>query len=217
MSRHGKKPSNWFERLLWVAAVSMLGFSIFMWFEGRIYQFYLNSQFEDALDAQQLAGAQHTPEALEAAAARARVAMQPYLGRLDIPRLDLSVMLLDGADYHTLLLGIGHIPGTALPGQPGNAGIAGHRDTFFRGLAGIRENDDITVKTFDGEFHYVVDAIRIVAPEDVSVLAHSDQPMLTLVTCYPFGIFGPAPNRFIVHASLKGRNPSALPMFPEDL
>jgi sortase A len=191
------------ERLLWFTAVGLLAFSAFMIFGGKIYQFYLKSQFQDSLNEQQLRAAQHTPEFLKFAAAIARAAPEPYLGRVDIPRLDLSVMLLDGVDDTALRFGLGHIPGTALPGQSGNIGIAGHRDTFFRSLAGIRMNDEITVKTLDGDYRYSVDTIRIVDPEDIEVLENSDYPMLTLVTCYPFNLVGPAPKRFVVQASLQ--------------
>jgi sortase A len=203
MYTHWNNPTPWIERLLWLAGVGMLGFAGFMLFQGKVYQLYLNSQFEDALDSQQLAAATHTSESLKAASERARAAVRPYIGRLDIPRLDLSVMVLDGVDNSTLLVGLGHIPGTAMPGTSGNAGIAGHRDTFFRPLADIRKADDITVKTLDGDYHYVVDTIRVVDPADIEVLGDSGQPTLTLVTCYPFGLIGHAPKRFVVQASLR--------------
>jgi sortase A len=193
---------RWVERLLWVVATALLGFSAFMLIEGKLYEFYLNSQFEDALNEQQLKSAQHPSEFLKSASAIARSAPEPYLGRVDIPRLDLSVMLLDGVDDSALRFGLGHIPGTALPGEPGNIGVAGHRDTFFRGLAGIRKDDEITVKTLRGDYRYVVDTIRIVNPDDVEVLNDIGEPTLTLVTCYPFYRIGPAPRRFIVQASL---------------
>jgi LPXTG-site transpeptidase (sortase) family protein len=193
---------RWLERLLWFTAVGLLAFSAFMIFAGEIYQFYLKSQFQDALNAEQLASARRTPEFLKSASAVARSAPEPYIGRVDIPRLDLSVMLLDGVD-DALHFGLGHIPGTALPGQSGNIGIAGHRDTFFRRLAGIRKDDEITVKTLAGDYRYIVNTIRIVDPENVEVLEDSGHPMLTLVTCYPFHLVGPAPKRFVVQASLK--------------
>ena len=193
---------QWLERLLWFAAVGLLGFSLFMLLQGRIYQLYLNAQFEDALSEQQLASIRRTPEFLKSASEIARSAPEPYLGRVDIPSLDLSVMLLEGVDDETLRFGLGHIPGTKLPGQGGNSGVAGHRDTFFRGLSKIREGDKITVKTLAAEHRYVVDIIRIVNPDDIAVLADSNEPTLTLVTCYPFYLVGPAPKRFIVQASL---------------
>src|SRR3954453_1792019 len=161
---------RWLEQLLWFTAAGLLGLSAFVLFEGKIYQLYLNSQFEEALNEQQLTAVQHTPEFLKSASAIARSAPEPYLGRLDIPRLDLSVMLLDGVDDSTLRFGLGHIPGTALPGHGGNIGIAGQRDTFFRGLAKIRKDDEITVKTLQGDYRYIVDTVRIVNPEDIGVL-----------------------------------------------
>ena len=196
---------QWIEGLLWLVAVAMLGSSIFMIVEGQIYQTYLMWKFEDALDAQQLLAStrERTTHTLRSASDSARAATRPYLGRLDIPRLDMSIMVMEGIDDQTLRLGIGHIPETVLPGQPGNSGIAGHRDTFFRGLAGIRKDDEITVRTLDGAYKYVVDSIRVVDPHAIEVLNDSGYPMLTLVTCYPFYRVGPAPQRFVVQALLK--------------
>jgi sortase A len=190
------------ERLLWFAAAGLLGFSLFTLFEGKIYELYLESQFQDALNEEELKAVRRTPEFLSSASAIARSAPEPYLGRLDIPRLDLSVMLLEGVDDSTLRFGLGHVPGTALPGGSGNIGIAGHRDTFFRGLAKIRKDDKITLKTLQTDYRYVVDTVRIVNPDDVAVLDDTGSPRLTLVTCYPFYLVGPAPRRYIVQASL---------------
>jgi len=122
------------------------------------------------------------------------------LGRMEIPRLHLSVMVLEGAAPKTLRVGAGHIAGTALPGTRGNIGIAAHRDTFFRPLRDLRRSDRIVLTTSYGTFRYVVDAIEIVNPSDVEVLHQTADPRLTLVTCYPFTYVGAAPKRFIVHA-----------------
>jgi len=122
------------------------------------------------------------------------------VGRIEIPRIGLKAMILEGVSPRTLALAVGHIPGTALPGKIGNAGIAGHRDTFFRGLQGIHENDGIVVTTLDGSYRYRVNSRAVVGPRDTRVLEDSAQPSLTLVTCYPFRYLGPAPERFIVHA-----------------
>jgi sortase A len=111
-------------------------------------------------------------------------------------------MILDGVDNRTLRLGIGHIPGTALPGEPGNTGIAGHRDTFFRALGGIHNGDQITVETLGGEYQYVVYSVIVVDPNNLGVLEDTGQPTLTLVTCYPFNLVGPSSRRLIVRASL---------------
>jgi sortase A len=122
------------------------------------------------------------------------------IGRLEIPRLGLSAMVIEGTSGRTLRRAIGHISGTALPGQPGNVGISGHRDTFFRPLRNIQRNDIITLTTLFGEYHYRVVSTRVVGPSNVAVLDSGGDEMLTLVTCYPFYFVGSAPNRFIVRA-----------------
>jgi sortase A len=127
--------------------------------------------------------------------------MRSVIGRLQIPRLKLSVMVREGADERTLSRAVGHIPGTALPGKMGNVGLAGHRDTFFRALRDIREDDAIEFETTHGAYRYVVKSTKIVGPRDVSVLAASGGENLTLVTCYPFYYVGSAPKRFIVRAA----------------
>jgi sortase A len=122
------------------------------------------------------------------------------LGRIEIPRLGMTVAILEGTKSSTLRLGVGHIGGTALPGDPGNIGIAGHRDTYFRSLKDIRASDEIRIQTATGLSRYEVDWVRIVAPNDIGVLAPSAGSAITLVTCYPFRYIGAAPERFIVHA-----------------
>jgi sortase A len=123
------------------------------------------------------------------------------IGRIEISRIGLSTILLEGADSRTLRLAAGHIPGTAFPGGAGNIGIAGHRDTFFRKLQRIRDNDIITLTTPQGSFRYQVDSVQIVEPGDVDVLdGFPSETRLTLVTCYPFRWVGSAPHRFVVSA-----------------
>jgi sortase A len=124
------------------------------------------------------------------------------LGRISVPRLDLSAMVNEGVDDNTLSLAVGHIPGTALPGPEGNVAVAAHRDTFFRPLKDIKPNDEIDFLTSQGEYRYRVQSLRIVNPEDVEVLKPSLEPELTLITCYPFDFFGHAPKRFVVQAVL---------------
>jgi sortase A len=124
------------------------------------------------------------------------------VGRIEVPRLRLSAIAREGVDVRTLRLAVGHIPGTALPGQHGNAGFAAHRDTFFRPLKSVRQGDEVIVTTPGGVYRYAVTAMRIVDPEDVSVLNPTSDTSLTLVTCYPFDYVGSAPRRFIVRATL---------------
>jgi len=124
------------------------------------------------------------------------------IGRIEVPRLHLSAVVANGDDDGTLRLAIGHLPDTPLPWEPGNSALAGHRDTFFRGLRGIRVGDDLRVLTAYGDFSYQVKRTLIVMPDDLSVLAPTPKATLTLVTCYPFYYVGPAPKRFIVRAEL---------------
>jgi sortase A len=134
------------------------------------------------------------------AARDARPPVGALVGRVDIPRVGVSAIVREGDDTATLQHAVGHIPDTALPGEPGNAGLAGHRDTFFRGLRNVRAGDRISVTTPAGVIEYVVRGTRIVDPDDVSVLNPTEPQTLTLVTCYPFNYIGSAPRRFIVHA-----------------
>jgi sortase A len=131
---------------------------------------------------------------------RAAVKEGDVLGRIEIPRLGMSVAILEGTTSRTLRLGAGHIEGTALPGEPGNIGIAGHRDTYFRELKDIHASDEIRIQTATGLTRYEVDWIQITAPSDTAILAPSTKPAITLVTCYPFHFIGAAPERYVVHA-----------------
>jgi LPXTG-site transpeptidase (sortase) family protein len=131
---------------------------------------------------------------------RAPATPGPALAMLTIPRIGLSAAVLHGSDAGTLRRGPGHLENTAHPGQNGNAVIAGHRDTFFRPLRNIRIGDDIFLDSPSGQFRYQVTSLRVVSPRDLSVLAPTEEAMLTLITCYPFWVLGHAPDRFIVRA-----------------
>ena len=124
------------------------------------------------------------------------------IGKIEIPRIGLSAMIAEGTEWATLRRAIGHIPGTAFPGETGNAAVAAHRDTFFRGLRNVSRGDAIDVTTDRGVFRYVVESTEIVKPNDVDVLRSGQSQELTLITCYPFFWIGPAPKRFIVHAKV---------------
>jgi sortase A len=127
------------------------------------------------------------------------------IGRLDIPRLQLSAAVAEGDDDATLGKAVGHLPDTPLPWQRhGNVGLAAHRDGLFRALKNIRMDDEVRVVTPRGEYFYRVRNTRIVNPEDVWVLAPTAKPTVTLITCYPFSFVGHAPQRFIVQAELVG-------------
>lgn len=127
---------------------------------------------------------------------------QALIGRIELPRLSLSALAREGVDDRTLDIAVGHVPGTALPGDSGNAAFAAHRDTFFRPLRGVHAGDVVSVATPRGSYRYRVTSTRIVNPDDVSVLDPTSAPTLTLVTCYPFSYIGSAPYRFVVRGEL---------------
>jgi sortase A len=129
------------------------------------------------------------------------------LGRLEIPRLGMAVIIDEGVSDNILRRAVGHIPQTALPGERGNIALAGHRDTFFRPLRKIQAGDAIALKTPTGNFEYRVESTAVVAPTDIQVLKPSRDRMLTLVTCFPFSFLGSAPDRFIVRARLVSYSP----------
>jgi len=122
------------------------------------------------------------------------------VGRLEVPRIGLSVMVLQGVGEATLIAGAGHVPGTPSPGGDGNVVIAAHRDTFFRKLEGVVRGDRIQMATARGRYEYVVESSEVVDPEDTQVMESRARDELTLVTCYPFHYVGSAPKRFVVHA-----------------
>lgn len=127
----------------------------------------------------------------------------PPLAVLKVPKAHIVAPVMEGIGELALNTGVGRIPGTARPGQPGNVGIAGHRDGFFRGLKDIAKGDIVELVTTRETDVYVVDAVNIVNPGDVNVLRSGTTSSVTLVTCYPFYFVGSAPRRYIVHASLK--------------
>ena len=126
----------------------------------------------------------------------------PPLAILHISKVQLEVPVLEGTDDLTLNRGVGHIVGTARPGEEGNIGIAGHRDGFFRVLKDIGPGDAIELLTPRETIRYIVDQVVLVDPKDVSVLQPRSIGSLTLVTCYPFYFIGSAPQRYIVEASI---------------
>jgi sortase A len=140
-----------------------------------------------------------SPERIRAWRAAPHPSSGPALAVLRIPHIHLEVPILEGTDDATLDRGVGHIEGTPGLDAPGNVGLAGHRDGFFRGLKDVGPGDEIDMETRTGIHRYVVKDIVIVKPDDVWVL-DDDSARLTLVTCYPFYYTGSAPQRYIVRA-----------------
>jgi len=208
---------RWVERLLYVIGIVCLGIWVYAFVDTKITQRREEQRLEEALRQRSAQVAARTaPKAATTAAAEtdalgsfqqdepfvaeADLEEGALIGRIAIPRVGVSAIVLHGIGHKTLRRGVGHIPGTPLPAHGGNFGLAGHRDSFFRELKDIRQNDTIELATLDGTFEYKVEWTKIVLPEDTYVLADEGAPALTLVTCYPFYYVGSAPKRFIVRA-----------------
>jgi sortase A len=212
------------ETLLWCAAAILLGCYGWVYLDRSVYQAFQSWSFDRALERKPapapafvlhvLAAGGTNPglptseeegnalAGLAGPAARRPHPLPPgaLIGRIEIPRIGVRAMIANGTTASVLRRAVGHIEGTPPVGGAGNAGLAGHRDTLFRGLRNIGLGDRIEVKTLQGTYRYVVEAIRIVAPGDTGVLAVSARPTLTLITCYPFDYVGAAPRRFVVQA-----------------
>jgi len=184
------------QHLFTVIGILALGYCLWMYGDAKSYQAREARRF--ALELQRKSPAQSPAPASTIPAPVPKSGS--VVARLLIPRIGVSVMVVEGADAPELKRAAGHIPGTALPGEPGNVGIAAHRDTFFRPLRSIERNDAITVSTLAGAYRYRVVSTGIVSPRDVQVLSPTGRDTLTLVTCYPFYYVGSAPKRFIVRA-----------------
>lgn len=180
--------------LVWCAVV-WTGTALFDWYEGQQLSQSANRYLPASPGASVAAPAGDSHAALPDRPHRHEI-----IGRLAIPRLHVSTVVIEGDDDAALRFGAGHVPWTPLPDQAGNVGIAAHRDTVFRGLRQIALRDDIQLTTAEGSYHYRVTSTEIVRPEDTGVLDSAARDELTLVTCYPFFYIGPAPLRFIVHA-----------------
>ena len=197
---------RWAERVLFVVAISMLVYYGFVWVDGWMFQNRERRHLEQLLHERQVDGRGAPQKESRSSPKNSPLGiMDDLIGRIEIPRLGISVMVVEGTSNTTLRRAVGHIAGTSLPGNPGNVGISGHRDTFFRSLRNIRRNDIITLTTTLGEYRYRVVSTKIVQPYDIGVLDSSGNQVLTLVTCYPFYFIGFAPKRFIVRAERVGK------------
>ena len=187
---------RWSRNFFLVVGVLILGYCGYVLLDAKVYQAYQTRHFEQQIkdfksDIPSKDRVQNV--SFQSSAGEA-------LGEIELTRVGVTAMILEGTDDRTLRRAVGHIPGTPKPGQSGNVGIAGHRDTFFRALRNVRQDDEITLMTLEGSYRYRVDAISVVGPEDTQVLDNSGGDILTLVTCFPFNFVGSAPRRFIVRA-----------------
>ncbi len=171
--------------LLLVVGLLTLGYASYVVIDAHTYQAAEHDRFERARQV-----AAPAPELVDGGS----------IGEIQIPRLGLMAIVAQGESPAVLQRAVGHLSDTALPGEPGNVVLAGHRDTFFRPLKRVRHGDAIVVKTRHGDFEYVVESTAVVRPTDIDVIQPTNHRTLTLITCFPFSYVGPAPARFIVRA-----------------
>jgi sortase A len=183
------------EIALWVIGFSLLGWALAAILIARVYQARQERAF--------------FPPDMKRTPATRGGGDPLVLGRIEIPRIGVTAIVREGDDDTTLAIAVGHISGTARPGERGNMALAGHRDSFFRALRDIQRQDTIRIATPRQSYEYVVDSTEVVGPDDTRVLDPTSDTVLTLVTCYPFKYVGHAPNRFIVRASLVRLLPAA--------
>jgi sortase A len=191
---------RWTQRALFAGAMVTLGYCAFVMVDRATFQHREKQRLQNLLNVRHQAGNAPQTAAKPVVQLVASAGSDGLIGRIEIVRLGISIMVVEGTSKRTLRRAAGHIQGTALPGQRGNVGISAHRDTFFRPLRNIQPGDVVTLTTTEGEYHYRVVSTKVVTPSEVAVLYSDENEILTLVTCYPFYFVGAAPSRFIVRA-----------------
>lgn len=181
---------RWLSRVFLIGGAVALGYSAYFYVSAYAFQKMETIAFDRAL----------TGPAPDAPTINHIVPEGGVIGRIEIGRLGVSAIVVEGDSASLLRQAIGHVPETAMPGEQGNMALTGHRDTFFRPLRNIREGDVITLETEGGQYQYEVESAAVVPPTATEVLQSSGQQELTLITCYPFYFVGPAPDRFVVRA-----------------
>lgn len=136
------------------------------------------------------------------------------VARLQIPRIGYDEIVLEGANARNLAFGPARLSNGAAPGEPGNLVVTGHRTSWFRPLRNVRNGDTIRLQWLDGNTRtlkyrmYIVSRIQITNPKHLSLLEPTEEDVLTLVTCYPFGSSPRSPQRFVVRASAERKEES---------
>jgi sortase A len=197
---------QWTQRVLFGGATLTLAYCAFVLVDSWMFQHRQEQNLErlraaSAASPVSLIESAESPSPPPATANSIKNSPGGLIGRIEILRLGVSVLVVEGSAKSTLRRAAGHIIGTALPGQPGNIGVSAHRDTFFRPLRNIQHDDIITFATASGDYRYRVVSTTVVSPNNVAVLGPDGTEILTLVTCYPFYFVGAAPKRFIVRAA----------------
>ena len=185
--------TRWIQRFLYVAGFLILGYIGADWLNSRLRHAQGNRDLDRVLSHKP-----NYPPAIPAPEARGPGG--GLIGKVEIPRLHLSAVVFEGTESSVLDHGVGHLDGSAMPGEVGNVVLAAHRDTFFRNLRDVQRGDVIKVSTESGLRTYEVASTEVVDPSQTDVVDATPDPTLTLITCYPFYYVGNARKRFIVRA-----------------
>jgi len=195
--------------LLLIAGLSLTGLGVYDYYASKMAQSEAGREWSAQGNAEE-----PVPRSLpqpEQKSARPQPYFDPYkvgdtVAKLRLPGLETPLFVIEGTDQKELKKGPGHMPGTALPGVDGNCVIAGHRDTHFRALEGIKKGDEIELETKYGTFRYQVRSMEVVLPTNVNSLYPTNDAVLHLITCYPFRYVGHAPKRMVIEATLARDN-----------
>jgi len=194
------------QAVLFLVGVGCLAYCFTVYLAADWYQSQERARFEasSANYSQNTGSAQPAPMIRNVKAGLpASPAASGPLGLIEIPRFGISSVIEEGTDSKTLLLAVGHMSGTALPGADGNVVLTAHRDTFFRKLGELQPGDMINIASVENSYRYRVESMSVVSPSDVYVTKASTGKTLTLITCFPFHYIGPAPMRFVVRAVMQ--------------
>ena len=185
---HGSAILGILEILLFTVGFLFLGAFAWVQFRSAIFDQVQGRELDEAIAREKMSPTH--PDSEEAV----RGAL---LGRIEIPRAGISALVVEGAWDKELDVAVGRVVGTARFGDVGTVALAGHRDRHFRGLGKVVDGDTVTVTTPRATFAYLIDSTRVTKPEDVRLTTSASRG-LTLITCYPFGVIGHAPKRFLV-------------------
>ena len=202
MTRSRSATLTWVERVLWIAAAAIGSWTLFIVAQNFYYARLPVPDGHLAQSGRRLPGEAPGDAVGTSGSLPRRAEPGAWVARLEAPAVELKATVLEGSDDRTLRRAAGHIEYTPLPGERGNIGIAGHRDTTFYPVRKLKAGDRLTLTTASHVFEYEVRDTWIVEPDDVQVLDPTTAPAITLVTCYPFNFVGNAPKRFIVRGEL---------------